>query len=33
MRRRKPVIEKLANAVGFKPAIGLEEIIRKTSVL
>ncbi|HTL16106.1 MAG TPA: NAD-dependent epimerase/dehydratase family protein [Patescibacteria group bacterium] len=33
MRRRKPVIEKVVNAVGFRPAIGLEEIIRKTSVL
>jgi UDP-glucose 4-epimerase len=31
MRRRKPVIEKLARVTGFKPAISLEQIIRNTS--
>jgi UDP-glucose 4-epimerase len=31
MRRRKPVIEKLLRVTGFKPAISLEEIIRKTA--
>jgi UDP-glucose 4-epimerase len=30
MRRRKPVIDKLAKVAGFKPSISLEEIIRKT---
>ena len=33
MRRRKPVIEKLAKVTGFKPAISLEQIIRNTSGL
>jgi UDP-glucose 4-epimerase len=33
MRRRKPVVEKLARVTGFKPAISLEQIIRNTSGL
>jgi UDP-glucose 4-epimerase len=33
MRRRKPVIDKLAKVTGFKPAISLEQIIRNTSEL
>lgn len=31
MRRRKPVIEKLAKATGFRPVISLKEIIQRTS--
>jgi UDP-glucose 4-epimerase len=30
MRRRKPVVEKLAKTTGFRPAISLREIIRRT---
>ena len=32
MRRRKPVIEKLAKVTGFRPAISLKEIIQRTGV-
>ena len=32
MRRRKPVIEKLAKVTGFRPAISLKEIIQRTAV-
>ncbi len=31
MRRRRPVVEKLARIVGFRPSVPLEEIIRRTS--
>jgi UDP-glucose 4-epimerase len=31
MRRRKPVVEKLARTVGFKPATSLREIVRLTA--
>jgi UDP-glucose 4-epimerase len=31
MRRRKPVVEKLARTVGFRPATALREIIRLTA--
>jgi UDP-glucose 4-epimerase len=31
MRRRKPVIEKLAKVAGFKPVVSLKEIIQRTS--
>jgi hypothetical protein len=31
MRRRKPIIEKLAKVTGFCPAISLKEIIERTS--
>jgi UDP-glucose 4-epimerase len=31
MRRRKPMIEKLANTTGFSPSVPLEEIILKTA--
>lgn len=32
MRRRKPVVEKLARTIGFKPATTLREIIRLTAL-
>ena len=31
MRRRKPLVDKLARVVGFRPATPLREIIRITS--
>jgi UDP-glucose 4-epimerase len=31
MRRRKPVIDKLVQAVGFKPATTLQQIIELTA--
>ncbi|HMP81211.1 MAG TPA: GDP-mannose 4,6-dehydratase [Verrucomicrobiota bacterium] len=31
MRRRKPVVDKLARTIGFKPSTTLEEIIRSTA--
>jgi UDP-glucose 4-epimerase len=31
MRRRRPVVDKLAKLTGFRPATSLEEIIRRTS--
>jgi UDP-glucose 4-epimerase len=32
MRRRKPVVEKLERAVGFRPTTSLQEIIQRTAV-
>jgi UDP-glucose 4-epimerase len=32
MRRRKPIIDKLAQVTGFRPATALEHIIRRTSL-
>jgi len=32
MRRRKPMVEKLARVTGFQPATSLDEIIRRTTV-
>jgi hypothetical protein len=31
MRRRKPMIEKLQRAIGYRPATALREIIRLTA--
>jgi UDP-glucose 4-epimerase len=33
MRRRKPIVTKLENAIGFRPATSLSEIIRLTAGL